>query len=71
MQYVIVLSHVSHSGDGKLIGVYSSESEANAAVGRVRSQPGFKNEPEGFILDRYELNKDQWAEGFVIDRIEN
>jgi hypothetical protein len=50
-----------------LIGVYSSELEAKAAVERVKDQKGFSNFPEGFKIHRYTLNKDSWREGFVVD----
>jgi hypothetical protein len=50
-----------------LIGVYSSELEAKAAVERVKDQKGFANFPEGFKIYRYTLNKDSWREGFIVD----
>jgi homoserine kinase type II len=49
----------------KLIGVYSNEEEAKRAIERVKGQPGFRDYPEGFVIDPYELNQDNWAEGFV------
>lgn len=51
--------------DAKLIGVYTSESEAAAACDRLRKQPGFSRTPDGFTIEKYELNKDHWPEGFV------
>ena len=50
-----------------LIGVYSSESEANAAIDRVKHQKGFASFPEGFRIYPHELNKDSWREGFIVD----
>ena len=52
----------------KLIGVYSSEANANAARRRVETQPGFCDRPDGFAIDRYELNKEHWIEGFMTTR---
>jgi hypothetical protein len=49
-----------------LIGVYSSEEEATAAIQRLKDQPGFANAPEGFEIHRYKLNRDSWTEGFVV-----
>jgi hypothetical protein len=49
----------------KLIGVYRTEEDATAAIGRVRDQPGFRDHPDGFQIDRYPLNMDHWAEGFI------
>jgi homoserine kinase type II len=65
---VFLVWHV-HQTDGgddeKLIGVYSTMEDAEAAVRRSRVQPGFRDFPDGFELDEYELNRDHWTEGFV------
>ena len=50
--------------DFKLIGVYSSKQAATAAVGRIKTLPGFSDTPEGFHVQAYALNKDHWTEGF-------
>ena len=70
MTHVFVVQHVHESEDGrdedvKFIGVYSSQSDAEAAVSRLRLQPGFRAHPDGFEVMECELNKDHWAEGFV------
>ena len=52
--------------DVKFIGVYASRSDGEAAIERLRGQPGFSWSPEGFSLDEYELNKDHWEEGFFV-----
>jgi hypothetical protein len=66
---VFVLWHVHDLGhgdeDSKLIGIYSSQENAQAAKVRVGSQPGFVDTPEGFIIDRYRLNEDGWTEGYI------
>ncbi len=54
-----------------LIGVYESEQDAGAAVERLKSKPGFADFSQGFQVVPYELNKDHWTEGFVIDRVES
>jgi hypothetical protein len=48
-----------------LIGVYQTEQDANAAIERLRSKPGFAEFPQGFLAVKYEINKDHWTEGFV------
>lgn len=48
-----------------LIGVYASESDARAAIERVKNQPGFADFQEGFQICPYPLGKDHWIEGFV------
>jgi len=69
MASVFVVQHV-HSLEGgeddvKFIGVYSSRENADAAVARLSLQPGFSDELDGFSVDEYRLDEDQWAEGFV------
>ena len=49
----------------KFIGLYSSESSAKAAIQRVSKQPGFRDRPDGFHIDPYTVDKDQWSEGYV------
>jgi hypothetical protein len=53
--------------DVKLIGVYASPEDAEQARVRVGSQPGFRDSPEGFLVDRYTVGKDHWTEGFVTE----
>jgi hypothetical protein len=80
MKTVFVLQHLHiHPGgeeDTKLIGTYSSSETAHAAIARLRVQPGFCDYPRlidplvedresGFYLDEYELDKDNWSEGFI------
>jgi hypothetical protein len=60
----------------KLIGAYSTQDAAQAAIERLRLQPGFCDYPRlidpssdeeesGFYIDEYELGQDHWTEGFV------
>ncbi len=51
--------------DDKLIGVYSSEEKAEQARVRAIAQPGFRDVPDGFIIDRYTVDEDDWTEGYV------
>jgi homoserine kinase type II len=52
--------------DSKLIGVYSSQELAESAKRNVINQPGFNTYPNGFVIDKYEMNQDNWTEGFVV-----
>lgn len=67
--YVFVVQHVHEVDEGneevKVIGVYSSEEAANAAVARLSLQPGFRETTSGFHVDRYIIDQDHWTEGFV------
>ena len=49
-----------------LIGIYSSEAAARAAIERLRTKPGFANFPQGFQIHPRQLDSDSWTEGFVI-----
>ncbi len=66
---VFVLEHLHVLDDGeenvKFIGVYSTRDAAQDAIARLRLQPGFCNTPDGFLIDLYQLDQDNWAEGYV------
>ena len=57
--------------DIKLIGVYSSQKEAENAITRLRLQPGFCDTPEGFAISKIILNKDYWEEGYITMKGDN
>lgn len=69
MESVFLLWHVheipDQDDDEKLIGVYRTEADAQAAIIRLKEQPGFSETSEGFLIDKYQLNQDHWTEGFV------
>lgn len=50
-----------------LIGVYSSEDEAKSAIERAKQGKGFVGYSQGLQVCRYELNRDRWIGGFIID----
>lgn len=66
---VFVLQHVHEispdNEEVKLIGVYSTEDQAKVAIQRVIGEPGFRDAPNGFHIDAYEVDKDHWTEGYV------
>jgi hypothetical protein len=67
MTEVFILQHeyeLDGHDEAKLIGVYSSRSEAEAAITRLSKQPGFSDHPDGFCIDPYLLDRDHWKEGF-------
>jgi hypothetical protein len=69
MTTVFVLQHVHPTGgdaeDVKFVGVYSTRQKAQEAVARLTGLPGFAATPDGFHIDEYRVDHDQWAEGFV------
>jgi hypothetical protein len=64
-----IVQHVHTREDGtedvKLIGVYSSHEQAQAAVTRMRRLPGFADAVDGFFIDEYQVDQDHWGEGYV------
>ena len=69
MNTVYVVEHLHIIDDDeenvKMIGVYSTEQLAQEAVERLRLQPGFCDAQDGFNIDRYKLDEDNWTEGYV------
>ena len=51
--------------DAKLLGLYSTQDKANVRVEQARTLPGFQEEPECFLVDRYEVDVDGWTTGYV------
>ncbi len=49
----------------KLLGIYSSEERAREAITRLKDQPGFRDHPKGFAIERCKIDNDGWQEGFV------
>ncbi|MGV8040648.1 MAG: hypothetical protein AB2L07_11390 [Thermoanaerobaculaceae bacterium] len=68
--YVLLHSHEIQEDkeDIKLIGVYSSAERGRESITRLSSQPGFRESPEGFHLEPYEVDVDNWTEGFATVR---
>ena len=52
--------------DEKLIGVFETEEKAKEGISWLRDVEGFKDCPiECFVIDKYEVDKMHWTEGFV------
>jgi hypothetical protein len=60
-----VRSDDEFADDAKLIGVYSTPQAASEAIKRLRGRPGFVDHPGGFQTDEYEIDEDNWTEGFA------
>ncbi|MGM8886538.1 homoserine kinase [Psychrobacter sp. 1U2] len=71
---VFVLEHTRYEDDNsdndiedfKLIGVFKSLEQAQAAIAQLNTQPGFKDYPNGFHVDEYPLGQINWSSGFVV-----
>jgi hypothetical protein len=66
---VYLLQHVAREGtddeDVKVLGIYSSPRKAEIAIEKFKQLPGFDRYPDSFHIDKYELDKLEWSEGFV------
>ena len=69
---VYLLQHVAREDtddeDIKTLGIYSSQGKAEVAIKRLVQLSGFRRFPDSFYIDRYTLDQDEWAEGFVTKR---
>ena len=73
MAYLLwfVREHEQEEDTELLIGAYDSEQNARAAIERLKGKLGFEDFPQGFQIAPYEVNKDHWTEGFVIDKVQS
>lgn len=69
MNEVFVLWHSYELNEGeedaKLIGIYASHADAEAARTRSLALPGFCDRPDDFLIEGHMLGQDKWTEGFV------
>jgi len=68
MESVFLLWHVREvdgGDDEKLIGVYQTRADAEAAIARLSDKPGFRDWPSGFQIHEYPLGRTGWTEGFI------
>lgn len=68
MKSVFIVWHTHEVGgesDEKLIGVYRTPEDANAAISRLSGKPGFRDTLDGFEVTEYVIGKDHWTEGYV------
>ncbi|WP_201509396.1 homoserine kinase [Psychrobacter alimentarius] len=71
---VFVLEHAHYKDDDrnndvedfKLIGVFATEQQAQAAMAQLKNQPGFRDYPNGFHIDAYPLGQINWSQGFEL-----
>ncbi len=60
--------YVMENGEDEVkeLGLYSSRENAQEAITRYWSLPGFRDHPDGFKIYESELDRDgAWTEGFV------
>jgi hypothetical protein len=68
MDSVFILWHsheVGSESDEKLIGVYKTRADAEAAIERLKGKPGFRDAVDGFQIHDYVIGRDGWTEGYI------
>jgi hypothetical protein len=69
MNTVFAVYHVRakdpDNDDVKLIGIFSSQKLAEAAIDRVKGQEGFRDYLDGFSIYEKTIDKVCWTEGFI------
>ncbi len=70
---VYLLQHSYELDNGceetKLLGVFSSKQNAEEAIKEYKQLPGFRDKQENFFIDKYEVDKKHWVEGFGFDEV--
>ena len=52
--------------DIKLLGVYSTAALASSRIVQAQGLPGFRDEPNCFLSEPYEVDRDEWMAGYVV-----
>ena len=74
MKYVYILQHCYEkrekgeflTDEVKILGIYSSEKKAMQAKKEYQHKKGFEcYDEDSFYIDKRELDKNQWEDGFV------
>lgn len=68
MTSVFLLTHSYEIDDEetvKIIGIYSSKEKAENTIEKYKNLPGFKDYPDSFCISEYEIDEDNWVEGFM------
>jgi hypothetical protein len=61
----VVLHSLPETGRVKVVGIYSSKALAEGAEEQARALPGFCEEPGGFTIEQYEVDRHHWPRGFI------
>jgi len=67
MNTVFYLAHEWYDGEYDYvtdIAVYSTLGKAEKALCKFKNHEKFKEHPEGFSIDEYDIDEDHWTEGF-------
>jgi len=65
-----MVSHLNPKNDDeKLIGSYLTYEEAAQVVEKYKQFEGFRDSPNHFYIDKYEIGKLYWTEGYYSVRL--
>ena len=64
--YLLQHSYELENGcdETKVLGIFSSQQMAEEAVRSYRQLPGFRDKKADFCIDKYEVNKKYWGDGY-------
>jgi hypothetical protein len=69
MKSVFLLQHsyerTEDCEETKIIGIFSSKEKVEECIKKFKELDGFKDYPDCFFVDEYEIDKENWTEGFV------
>ena len=68
MKHVYLLQHsysIGEFDEVKTIGIYSSRQAAKLVVEKLKHLNGFKDHPEGFHINKFEIDSSNWVDGFI------
>ena len=69
METVHVVRHIARVGtdteDEKLIGIFKTKEDGDAAIARLKNKSGFKDPGGEWRNVEYKLNEMEWVEGYV------
>jgi len=68
MKNVYIVEHsyeLENCEEIKLIGAFSTEDEAKKIVNKYQKLLGFKDYPDNFFINKYQVDIAEWSEGFI------
>lgn len=66
IDYVYRVTHVNPKNDDiKGIGTYATRAEAEKTVALYKTYKGFKDSPENFYIQRYQVDQAHWSSGYA------
>ncbi len=65
MEFLYEIYHLNKKNDDlKIVGRFTSLKEVKKIIEEYKQYEGFKDNPNGFFIDKYEINKLCWQDGY-------